>query len=68
MEKNFVWALRLWVERRGERILDYISKFVGKNISGSNGLNNRLKNRRQTANNFFEKLNYLKGAEIWNGT
>ena len=38
IKKNFLWAPRLWVGRRWEPILGYISKFDGKKVSGSNGL------------------------------
>ena len=38
VEKKFLWAPRLWVGRRGEHILSYISKINGKQNSGSKGL------------------------------
>ena len=37
-QTNFLWALRLWVGRRKEPILDYVPKNDKKNISGSKGL------------------------------
>ena len=36
--KKFLWAPRLWVGRRWEPILGYISKFDGIKVSGINGL------------------------------
>ena len=38
-KKNFLGAPRLWVGRRWEPILGYISKFDGIKVSGINGLN-----------------------------
>ena len=37
--KNFLWAPRLWVGRRWEPILGYISKNDGIKVSGINGFN-----------------------------
>ena len=37
-QKKFIWASRLWVGRRKEPILGYVSKNYAKNNSGSKGL------------------------------
>ena len=37
-QKNFLWASRLWVGRRKEPILGYVSKNDEKNNSGGKGL------------------------------
>ena len=36
-QKNFLWALRLWVGRRKEPILDYVPKKRQKNIQAVKG-------------------------------
>ena len=36
--KNFLWASRLWVGRRQDQLLCYISIINGKQYSGTNGL------------------------------
>ena len=42
-QKNFLWASRLWVGRRKEPILGYVSKNDEKKYSGIKGLT-KMKN------------------------